>query len=249
MLRPWPHEIHPNPHVRKLVGMAAVTLGLGFLGVVVFDWLAPAQDNPFKPIELTRQVGLATGFKLDRLAQDPRACFAALDRAGVAYTHVEKASIDGKNSRPECELENALTLDRSLTPYSATLSMSCSLAATLYVWERHVVRPAAVKYFGQPVTRIETFGAYSCRRVNNEKTGKWSEHARGNAVDIAGFRLASGRMVMVEDSFGKNTKEGRFLKEVRDKACDLFSTTLSPDYNKLHHDHLHLDMGLYTMCS
>jgi hypothetical protein len=253
MFRSWPHPIHPNPHVRKLVGMAAVTLGLGVLGFLVFDWLTPAQHNPFKAVELSREIGFATGFKLDRLSQDPRACFATLDRAGIQYTRLDKAQLikaklDKDSSRPECKLDNALTLDRSLTPYSATLSMSCPLAATLYVWERHVVRPAAIKYFGQSVTRIETFGAYSCRRVNGEKTGKWSEHAHGNAVDISGFRLASGRVIMVEDDFGKNTREGRFLKEVRDKACGLFSTTLSPDYNKQHHNHLHFDMGVDTLC-
>ncbi|TMJ11586.1 MAG: extensin family protein [Alphaproteobacteria bacterium] len=31
------------------------------------------------------------------------------------------------------------------------------------------------------------------------------------------------------------------LRGVRDDACKLFSTTLSPDYNAAHCDHLHLD--------
>ena len=33
------------------------------------------------------------------------------------------------------------------------------------------------------------------------------------------------------------------LREVRDGACDLFATTLSPDYNAAHRDHLHLDQA------
>ena len=178
------------------------------------------------------------------MAQDTKKCFAALDSVGIAYTRVAR-----KGDRAECLLDDALTLDQSLTPYSATLSMSCPLAAAVYVWERHVVIPAAEKYFGQKVTRIETFGSYSCRRVNNEKTGRWSEHATGGAIDIAGFTLADGRTVMVEDDFNKISPEGRFLHEVRDRACDLFSATLSPDYNAAHHNHFHLDMGLYTICS
>src|SRR5690348_4883750 len=126
MFRSWPHPIHPNPHVRKLVGMAAVSVGLGFLGYLVFDLLTPPQHNPFKPVELTREIGFATGFKLDRLSQDPNACFAALNRAGIEYTRLDKAELikaklDKDTSRPECRLENGLTLDRSLTPYSATL--------------------------------------------------------------------------------------------------------------------------------
>jgi hypothetical protein len=45
--------------------------------------------------------------------------------------------------------------------------------------------------------------------------------------------------------------KGAFLKDVRDGACPIFSTTLSPDYNDLHRDHLHLDRGrrgAWTYC-
>jgi len=236
--------IHPNRHVRKLIGMGLVTISLAWLGGITFYWLAPPQHNPLKPIELSTPPGVFTGFKLDRLAQNPQGCFAALDKIGVAYTRVER-----EGPQPGCHLRNALTLDQSLTPYSATLSMSCPLAAALYVWERHVVIPSAEKHLGSKVTRIETMGAYSCRRVNSAKTGSWSEHATGDAVDISGFSLADGRTILVKDSFGKATSEGRFLAEVRDRACNLFSATLSPDYNALHANHLHLDMGLYTICS
>jgi len=79
-----------------------------------------------------------------------------LDAAGVGYTRVDR---DGP--QPECGLHDALTLDRSLMPYSGTLSMSCRLAASLHMWERHVVMPAAERILGQSVTRIETMGAYS----------------------------------------------------------------------------------------
>jgi hypothetical protein len=236
--------IHPNRHVRKLLGMGVVTVLMALWGWWLFNWLTPPQDNPFKPLELTTEPGLATGFKLDRLANNPTLCFQLLDEAGVKYTRVDR---DG--DQPQCGLHNALTLDQSLTPYSATLSMSCRLAASLHVWERHVVIPAAERILGQKVDRIETFGSYSCRRVNSASEGRWSQHATGDAIDISGFRLADGTRVMVKDAFGKDTSQGRFLKEVRDKGCSLFSTTLSPDYNKIHADHLHFDMGLSTICS
>ena len=85
--------------------------------------------------------------------------------------------------------------------------------------------------------------------MNSARAGRWSEHATGDAVDIAGFRLADGTEVMVKEELGKDRSKGRFLKKVRDKTCSLFSTTLSPDYNKLHADHFHLDMGFATICS
>jgi hypothetical protein len=37
--------------------------------------------------------------------------------------------------------------------------------------------------------------------------------------------------------------ERAFLSAVRNGACDLFATVLSPDYNEAHRDHLHLDQA------
>ncbi|MEQ1608593.1 MAG: extensin family protein [Hyphomonadaceae bacterium] len=141
------------------------------------------------------------------------------------------------------------TFDRSPTPYSGTLSMSCSLAASLHMRERHVVIHTAERNLGQSVSRIETMSAYSCRHVNSARAGRWRKHANGDAVNIAGIQLANGTEVMVKDELGKDASRGRFLKEVREEACGLFCATLSPDYNKLHADHLLFDMGFATSCS
>lgn len=233
-----------NHHIRRLAAMAAISIAMLWAALWLVDKVTPPQDNPFKPLDLTAPVGLATGMKLDAYAQRPEACFVALNKAAVAYTRVERA---GKSR--ECNLINGLTLDKSLTPYSATLSMTCPLAAALHVWERHSVLPAAERYLRSEVVEIETFGSYSCRRVNGAKEGRWSEHARGDAVDISGFRLADGRHITVKADFRDPGPEGKFLRKVRDDACDLFSVTLSPDYNAIHADHLHLDMGLWTSCS
>lgn len=235
---------HRSIHVRRLVWKSVVTLAMAIAGWQAFNFLTPPQHNPFKPLDLTIKPGIVTGFKLDTLAHDKPACFALLDKAGVRYTRFNKTS-----ENPECGIVDGLTIDQSLTPYSGTLTVSCRLAATLHMWERHVVLPAAEELLGQRVARIETMGSYACRRVNNASTGRWSEHAHGEAVDIAGFTLEDGTKVMVEDAFEDPTREGEFLRRVRDKACGLFSTTLSPDYNALHANHLHLDMGLYTICS
>jgi hypothetical protein len=235
---------HRSIHVRRLVGMAAVTVALSLAAWWVFNLLTPPQHNPFKPLDLTLKPGIATGFKLDSLNHDKPACFMLLDQAGVEYTRLDRPS-----ENPECGIDDGLTLDQSLTPYSDTLTMSCRLAAALYVWERHVVIPAAEELLGQGVKRIETMGSYACRRVNSASTGRWSEHAHGEAVDIAGFTLEDGSRILVETDFASTGPRGEFLRRVRDKACGLFSTTLSPDYNALHHNHLHLDMGVFSICS
>jgi hypothetical protein len=244
-MRPTPPVVPPAfLRLLRLIFTLAVLVSAGWLAWYAVDRWLPPQHNPFKPLDLTLEPGWATGTKLDALAQDLPACFAALDRAGVAYTR-----IDRENDQPECALTDALTLDQSLTPYSSTLSMSCPLAASLYMWERHIVIPAAEEILDTGVERIETYGSWSCRRVNSAATGRWSEHASGDAVDIAGVTLDGGRRIMVLDAFTTDTPEGEFLRTIRDGACGIFSVTLSPDYNALHADHLHLDMGLFTICS
>ena len=85
--------------------------------------------------------------------------------------------------------------------------------------------------------------AIRCRRLYGRDSGSWSEHARANAVDIAGFTLADGTRISVAGDWEEEGARGRFLKEVRDGACRLFATVLSPDYNAAHRDHFHLDQA------
>ncbi|HZW16829.1 MAG TPA: extensin family protein, partial [Brevundimonas sp.] len=79
------------------------------------------------------------------------------------------------------------------------------------------------------------------------------EHARANALDIAGVTLADGRTVSVAgdwDGEGRRGQEGRaFLKRIRTGACRVFSTVLTPDYNEAHADHLHLDGAPRGLCA
>lgn len=125
----------------------------------------------------------------------------------------------------------------------ADLATSCPVAAGLALWEWHVVQPAALEHFGSRVARVEHYGSYSCRRLYGRSEGAWSEHARANAVDIAGFVLADGTRISVLRDWEREGPRAAFLRDVRDGACDLFATTLSPDYNEAHRDHLHLDQA------
>lgn len=225
------------PHLRAWL----ILLTVPALCVALFLLTAPPRHNPFAPVDLTARIGLGTGHQLARAAKHPQVCFAALDRADVLYTRLDDAPKGEK-----CGLYNALTLDRSLTPYSATLRMTCGEAAALYTWERHVARPAAVDILGSPIARIETYGSFSCRNIAG--SGRLSEHGRGNAIDISGVRLEDGRLIDVKTFWGKGGKEGKFLRRLHAGACDLFSVTLGPDYNAAHRDHFHLDMGPGHTC-
>jgi len=151
-----------------------------------------------------------TGCRLDSLGQSKPACFALLDQASVTHKRRNKTS-----DSSECGITDGWTLDKSFTPYSGTIETSCRFAGSLRMWERHVVLPAAQELLGHGVKCIETIGTYQCRGVNNASTGRWSEHANGEAIDISGFTLDDSPRVMVEGQFNSQTREGAFLRRVR----------------------------------
>ncbi|MEL7129322.1 MAG: extensin family protein [Pseudomonadota bacterium] len=216
-----------------LAGVAAIAY--------LFHLYAPAQHNPWRPIHLDDPIGLATYAKFTHLKYNREACFRALDTVGVQYTPLPD-EVTGKN----CGFQDALVLDRTLTPYSAPLRMTCAMAAALYVWEREAVRPLAERYFSSEAARIETFGTYSCRNIAG--TRRRSQHATANAIDIAGITLANGRLISIKTDWGSATPAGDYLADLHKTACELFSVTLGPDYNAAHADHFHLDFGSGNTC-
>ena len=105
------------------------------------------------------------------------------------------------------------------------------------------MQPAARRHLGEPVTRIDHAGSYSCRRLYGRSAGQYSEHATADAIDVTGFRTGDDMTISIVRDWSGNTGKAAFLRDVRDGACDLFSTVLSPDYNAAHADHFHLDQA------
>ena len=55
-----------------------------------------------------------------------------------------------------------------------------------------------------------------------------SEHAFGNALDIAGFTFADGRKITVKNGWHGTPEEQGFLHDVHLYACEIFTTLLRP---------------------
>jgi Extensin-like protein C-terminus len=135
------------------------------------------------------------------------------------------------------------------TPYSgavapATLqpaaTLACPIVSALDRWVSEGVQPAALHWFGSPVTQIQQIGSYSCRgMVGGDGV---SEHSFGNALDIAGFTLADGRKITVKNGWHGAPEEQGFLHDVQLYACETFTTVLAPGYNIYHYDHIHVDL-------
>jgi len=78
--------------------------------------------------------------------------------------------------------------------------------------------------------------------MNGQPGARISEHAFGNALDIAAFTLADGRRIVVKDGWRGAPEEQGFLRDVQASACQHFSTVLAPGSNAYHYDHIHVDL-------
>jgi hypothetical protein len=114
--------------------------------------------------------------------------------------------------------------------------MTCRTALALSIWRRQSLEPAAREILGSDVVQIDHMGAYACRNVNNGGVStRVSAHSQAAALDFAG-------------DWSGDEPEARFLRRIRDDACRIFGTVLSPDYNAVHRDHLHLEATDTRFC-
>lgn len=220
--------------------VAAVLLAAGF-GLYALARSRP-QDLPWAPLDLSEAPGAFTGRKLAALGDDFAQCRALLDKAGVRYivlspVHPRQAACGYSDGvRP--------TGGSTALRYApAALGMACPVAAGMAMLEWSVIQPAAERHFGTKVRGIEHFGSYNCRRMYGRSVGDYSQHATADAIDLAGFVLADGTGISVGGDWRGGGAKAAFLREVRNGACDLFATVLSPDYNAAHRDHFHLDQA------
>jgi hypothetical protein len=121
-------------------------------------------------------------------------------------------------------------------------TLACPIVSVLDRWLSDSVQPAAQRWFGARVVEIKQISAYSCRGMNGNPSAHISEHAFGNALDIAAFTLADGRRISVKDGWHGMPEEQGFLRDVEAAACQQFNTVLAPGSNAYHYDHIHVDL-------
>jgi hypothetical protein len=102
--------------------------------------------------------------------------------------------------------------------------LNCAMVVGLHNWVEKTLQPAAQEAFGSPVARLRNASGYSCRNRNGSvfNSDKLSEHAKANAVDIAGFVTADGRSVEVARHWGqtaRDIREAERLAAVRAKEA------------------------------
>jgi hypothetical protein len=155
------------------------------------------------------------------------------------WTREHARGLEAPPGRPVEPARHAPAVPVAVNP-PATLA--CPVISELDRWIAGAVQPAAMRWFGSPVAEIKQISAYSCRGMNGNSRAPISEHAFGNALDIAAFTLADGRTITVKNGWRGLPEEQGFLRDVQAAACDQFSTVLAPGSNVYHYDHIHVDL-------
>ena len=152
-------------------------------------------------------------------------CISELKKRGVRFSSL------GDQQSTVCPIKNAvkiLTVKNTVT--SSPFILSCPTALTLTNW----LSENSIKSFTH-------MGTINCRKMRGR--GFQSEHSYGTAIDISVVDGAS-----VKNDWGKSSANGKRLSEVALSACSYFSNALTPETNRLHHDHFHFDNGFGGRC-
>jgi hypothetical protein len=175
--------------------------------------------------------------------QEERACISQRQVVMSAWIRPDRGAA---NDRGACGIDRPLkvsAMEQGTVTIGPVATLGCPMTAAVDGWLSEAVQPAALAWFGMPITDLKQISAYSCRPRNNEAGERLSEHAFGNAIDVAGFRLADGRTITVKHDWSLGDDATRsFLREIFAAACERFKTVLGPGV-KYHGDHFHLDLA------
>jgi hypothetical protein len=179
---------------------------------------------------------------------DGAECREALKKTGAVFRSLQDRQKPDKNG---CGIPHGVIVTKGPTgiTYSGPLMIDCSLALSLTSVEK-VIQEEAMRHLGQPITRVTTLGSYSCRSVRGWKE-RISQHAIGNAMDMASFTPKKGQAASVMRDYQvgveqPTTPRGRFLRAIYGRLWSEGGVTrvLGPEWDAAHRDHFHLDGGL-----
>ncbi|RFB91932.1 extensin [Rhizobium leguminosarum bv. trifolii] len=182
---------------------------------------------------------------------DHAECTAALKALGLVFKDAPR--IDDGNG---CGIDKPIIVSEALPGITLKpeATIRCPAALALARWMKESVIPAATAALPDQgrLTTVNQATSYMCRLRNGAGTGKISEHARGNAIDIASFHFEKGEDVAVRSRRDDPTLTGAFQRTVSAAGCLFFTTVLDPESDSAHETHFHLDVierkGSYRYC-
>lgn len=177
--------------------------------------------------------------------RDFAACTQALSRLEAVFTELPPIT---DSADRDCGIARPVRVDRILPglELEGGAVMRCDTARALGHWARDFLRPAAARLPQAPgITGLRLGTTYDCRpRIG---TGvalpKLSEHALGNAIDIAAILFDRAEPLAIQPRGDTGDLAEAFQRTIRAAGCLFFTTVLGPGSNEAHDDHLHLDIA------
>jgi hypothetical protein len=168
-------------------------------------------------------------------------CMKDLTAIGAEFS--EEPEIDGETG---CGIAHPVKVSRILpdVDLEPDATVRCETALSLARMVNDMLVPAASRAFPDKakLSGITQASGYVCRNRNSAETGKVSEHAYGNAIDIAGLSFGDEKIPVMIARQDDGTAEAAFQRAFNAMACLYFTTVLSPGSDATHQDHLHLDV-------
>jgi hypothetical protein len=188
-------------------------------------------QNPMQSQQSTMPPGM--------MPQSEISCRAELRRLGVAFRDVARIA-DG----PTCGIDYPVELSglSGGVTIKPAVKINCQLTLAFAKWVKYELVPSSRFRYMSGVGRITPMGGYSCRKMNSRSNNPWSEHARGNAIDIGTITLNNGKEIDVRKKGFFAFREKGLLKAVRTDSCKYFSTVLGPGSDPDHWNHFHFDL-------
>jgi hypothetical protein len=199
-------------------------------------------DNPTQERRMSSPPGM--------MPQSEVSCRSELRRLGVAFRDVARIA-DG----PTCGIDYPIELSglASGVAIRPAVKLNCQVTLAFAKWVKFELVPSSRFLYLSGVERITPMGGYSCRKMNSRSSNPWSEHARGNAIDIGTITLKNGKEIDVRSKSIFAFREKGLLKAVRSDSCKYFSTVLGPGSDPNHWNHFHFDLRTrksgYRHCS
>lgn len=94
---------------------------------------------------------------------------------------------------------------------------------------------------GGGIANLRVVASYACRSRNSRGGARLSEHATGNAIDIAGIGLQNGSELSVLSDW--RSGNASIMRNLHSAACGTFGTVLGPESDRFHQDHFHFDVA------
>ena len=152
-------------------------------------------------------------------------CLEALKQTEAVFKSL------GNQGTDICPVKNAVRISKFKdTTLSSSVILSCPTAVDTAKWLAEI-----------EAKHITHMGTLNCRERRG--SGLMSEHSFGLAIDVSAIDGA-----VVSKHWKDKGSKGEKLREAARSACKYFSNVLTPETNRLHHNHFHLDSGVGFQC-